>query len=80
MQVGDLIKTDGYDVLASARFAETDGEIVVLGNGSTRLLVASRTPGEAVALLEGSYWYGAYDFARAYRDALEWMAESAAER
>jgi len=80
MDVGDLFKIDGYDVLATARFAESDGEVVVLGDGGTHMLVASRQPGDAVALLERSYRYGAYDFAEAYRDALAWMAEAVVDR
>ena len=80
MQVGDLIKTDGYDVLASALYAEEDGEVVVLGNGSSHVLVASRTPGDTVALLERSYRYQESDFGEAYRDALARMSEIATER
>ena len=79
MDLGDLFKVEGYDVLASARFAETDGEVVVLGNGSSHVLVASRMPGDTVALLEGCYRYGT-DFAEPYRAALERMTEIAVER
>lgn len=58
IQSGDMFATDGYDLMASAKYAETGGEVIVLSNNSTHFLVAVRH-GDAddMAQLESAYRY-----------------------
>lgn len=85
MVKGTRFKVDGYELVASAYYAETGGEALVLSNNSTHYLVATRedyflNPRDIPeAVLEDSFRYGE-NLAPAYKMALTRMSEIAMAR
>lgn len=83
MNAGDMFRVKGYDVLATANYAETGGQVIVLNNNSTHYLVAVRpNSDEEQAQFESSFSYDAREWTaqQAYRQAMYVMAMIASSR
>lgn len=79
----DMLKTDGYDLLATIEIVHDDGlragEVIVLGNGSTHFIVAMRPGDGDDAQRLKSFAYGE-DWVPAYRQAVQYASRVATER
>ncbi len=83
MNPGDLFDPSGYEVVAVARYAESLGEVLVMHNNSTHILLAIRPYDGELAQLERSWSYaepGAMPFKERYRYALSQMIGLAVSR
>lgn len=81
---GDEIHSDGFDVVAQLDFAEGDGQVLVVHNNSTHLLVIIQPTKNAVyQYFEAAYPYykeDGLDYATAYELALNLAVELAVQR
>jgi hypothetical protein len=88
LRIGQEFKTDGYDLVASARYAEGGGgpygEAILLSNNSSCFMLAIRPYEGESAQLEGVFYYhqtqDEEQLAEVYRTALRAMTELACRR
>lgn len=81
MTKGDVFKIDGYDLQATINYAEDAGQVLVMHNNSSHVLVATRdmynVSGDAGATGEAvlAEWFPYSDdvpYQTAYREALRY--------
>lgn len=79
---GDEIDPDGFDTVATIAFAEEDGEVLVVHNNSSHLLIIVHSQDLSRHLFEASFpYFGAEgDYAKAYKYALQMACDIAVKQ